>query len=166
VHRDKTLERISLFIYMGSGQVAHFNFVQYNKQKFIFKLIKDKRELRHILHGKKIYLQPVFINRLSNHQKKIFVIVKLQELLYCTNFLVLVRFIGFWRKFLAIHYDNKNQGFTRLSITNKTMYHLELTPNFYEIKIYVHLFFFYIFVLYHQWYVYHNLRTPTLVDTL
>jgi hypothetical protein len=29
-------------------------------------------------------------------------------------------FIGFMYKLLAIHYSNKNQGFTRLSVTNKT----------------------------------------------
>jgi hypothetical protein len=29
------------------------------------------------------------------------------------------QFVGFWCKLYVIHYDNKNQGFTRLNITQK-----------------------------------------------
>jgi hypothetical protein len=40
-------------------------------------------------------------------------------------------FIGFWRKLTVIQYYNKNQGFTRLSITNKTIDRLNIKMGFY-----------------------------------
>jgi hypothetical protein len=31
------------------------------------------------------------------------------------------QFIGFWRKLIMIHCDDKNRGFTRLNVTKKTI---------------------------------------------
>jgi hypothetical protein len=41
-----------------------------------------------------------------------------------------IHFIGFLRKLLVINYNNKNQGLTRLGITDKTIYWLNISLSY------------------------------------
>jgi hypothetical protein len=55
----------------------------------------------------------------NNYSTEVILLSLINRVVLIILMTLLNQFIGFWRKLLVVDYDNKNQGFTRSSITTK-----------------------------------------------